>query len=133
MQLKQSRFSQAPLRIAQLVGWSGRASNARSSRPEPNVRARLLWTLGNLCMLIGVVLLLYVGGVYSQAEYERYAARGDTDLPAPPAVSAPEQADEPAPFVAPILNASDTATDAEGQIVSPLPTNQAPHASTVNR
>jgi LPXTG-site transpeptidase (sortase) family protein len=127
MQLKGSRFSQAPLRIAQLVGRSGQAA-----RPEPSGRARLFWTLGNLFMLIGVVLLLYVGGIYSQAEYERYAARGDTDLPAPKAVAAPEQSDEPAPFVAPVLNTGD-ASPAEGQIVSPIPTNQTPHESTVSR
>ena len=56
-------------------------------------------------MLIGVVLLVYVGGIYVQADYDRYAARGDTDVPAPVAVSAPAE-DEPAPFTAPVLNAT---------------------------
>jgi sortase A len=133
MQLKGSRFSQAPWRIAQLVGRAGRASQPRNARPEPSGRARLFWTLGNLFMLIGVVLLLYVGGIYSQAEYDRYAARGDTDLPAPKAVAAPEQSDEPAPFVAPILNSSSGSSTAEGQIVSPIPADQAPHESTITR
>ncbi len=83
------------------------------------MRVRVLWTLGNLFMLIGVVLLVYVGGVYVQADYDRYAARGDTDLPAPLAVSAPAE-DEPAPFTAPVLNASSRITS-EGQVVGAVP------------
>lgn len=42
-----------------------------------SIRARLFWTLGNL-LLLGVVLLLYVGGVNAEADYSRYAASGDT-------------------------------------------------------
>lgn len=87
-------------------------------------------TLGNLLMLIGVVLLLYVGGIYVQADYDRYAARGDTDIPAPVAVSAPAQ-EEPAPFVAPVLSAGDAA---EGQVVSAVPDSaEAAKAPTITR
>lgn len=71
-------------------------------------RAKLYWTLGNLLMLAGAVVLLYVGGVYANAEYGRYAARGDTEAPAPVAVDIPSATGdaEPAPFIAPLLNTS---------------------------
>src|SRR5687768_16243832 len=93
---------QAGTRLTQLFGSSRKRSATRLATVEPSARVRVLWTLGNLFMLIGVVLLVYVGGVYVQADYDRYAARGDTDLPAPVAVSAPAE-DEPAPFTAPVL------------------------------
>src|SRR5215208_5317342 len=79
---------QAGTRLSQLLG-AARGRSAKPVQSEPGARARILWTLGNLFMLIGVVLLAYVGGVYVQADYDRYAARGDTDVPAPVAVSAP--------------------------------------------
>ena len=131
MQLKWFRPSQATARIAQHV--AAMSGTARVQTGELSGRARLFWTLGNLCMLIGVVLLVYVGGIYSQAEYDRYAARGDTDLPAPAAVAQPERSEEPAPFVAPILHSSGSPEATDGQIVGAVPTNQAPHASTVTR
>lgn len=118
------------------------------SGPRPAVRPtrstalrRLYWTLGNLLMVAGIYLLFYVGGVYVQIEYQRLAARGDSDMELPrPAVSAPvppaaavaavaaPAAAEPAPaaaFSAPNLN---------GQIASALPSvQQAAHVSTVER
>ncbi len=104
-------------------------TSRRQQGAELSQRAKVLWTLGNLFMLIGIVLLLYVGGIYSQAEYERYAARGDTDVPAPPAV-APQEDQEPAPFVAPVLSSSDSA---EGRVVSAVPVVNAEHAATITR
>lgn len=94
-------------------------------------RARLLWTLGNLCMLIGVVLLLYVGGIYTQAEYDRYAARGDTDLPAPAPV-VPRANQEPAPFVAPVLNGGDAAAT-EGRVVGAVPQVNSERQAAISR
>lgn len=94
-------------------------------------RAKLLWTLGNLFMLVGVVLLLYVGGIYSQAEYERYAARGDTDLPAPAAV-VPQIDQEPAPFTAPILSSANSSLPS-GQVVGAVPDVNPVHQSTITR
>ncbi len=41
---------------------------------------RLRWTFANLLMFVGVYLLLYVGGLYMSIEYERQAARGNSDL-----------------------------------------------------
>jgi sortase A len=94
-----------------------------------DVRAKLMWTLGNLCMLIGIVLLLYIGGVYTQASYGRYAARGDTDAPAPVAVADAPNA-EPAPFTAPVLTTAST----DGQVVGAVPdAARATHQSTVTR
>lgn len=95
-------------------------------------------TLGNLLMLAGLYLLLYVGGVYVQIDYQRLAARGDNDLEVPRAViRAPQEVDivriiasngtgaEPAPFVAPVLS--------NGQIASAPPALVADQQSTVER
>jgi sortase A len=96
---------------------SARARSAKLTEEKLDRQMIIRSTLGNLLMLIGIVLLLYVGGIYVQADYDRYAARGDTDIPAPVAVSAPAQ-EEPAPFVAPVLGGGDSA---EGQVVSAIP------------
>jgi LPXTG-site transpeptidase (sortase) family protein len=112
--------------------WPAVAKRHHKTKPLPalpDARARLFWTIGNTLMLIGLVLLLYVGGIYAQAEYDRYAARGDTDVPAPRPVALPRPA-EPAPFVAPILNARADA----GQLTGAVPdAAQAAHQSTVSR
>jgi LPXTG-site transpeptidase (sortase) family protein len=98
-------------------------------------RSRLIWTIGNALMLVGVVLLLYVGGVYTQAEYDRYAARGDTDLPAPREIAnlpvAAPAPYRPAPFTAPNLS---TSSYAEGPVRSAVPdAARAAHQSTITR
>ena len=94
-----------------------------------NAHAKLIWTLGNLCMLVGIVLLLYIGGVYTQAAYGHYAARGDTDAPAPIVVTDAPRAG-PAPFAAPVL----TTASADGQVVGAVPdAAQAAHQSAVAR
>jgi LPXTG-site transpeptidase (sortase) family protein len=110
---------QSGTRLAHLLGAARDRSASTPARSELGMRVRVLWTLGNLFMLIGVVLLLYVGGIYVQADYDRYAARGDTDVPAPIAIAAPAE-DEPAPFTAPVLNA-DAGSTSEGQVVSAVP------------
>jgi LPXTG-site transpeptidase (sortase) family protein len=117
-------------RLTRLIGGASRRSRAKGAAAEPGMRARVLWTLGNLFMLIGVVLLMYVGGVYVQADYERYAARGDTDVPAPVAVSSSAE-EEPAPFIAPILSAG---ASADGQVAGAVPDSaQAAITPTVTR
>jgi LPXTG-site transpeptidase (sortase) family protein len=101
---------------------------------------RLYWTLGNLLMLAGIYLLFYVGGVYVQIEYQRLAARGDSDLELPrPAVAAP------APVVAassaaapaqanPVAAPDFSAPNLNGQIASAPPSaQQAAHVSTIER
>lgn len=57
--------------------------------------------LGNLCLLAGLYLLVYVGGLYATEEYNRLAARGDSDMPLLD-VAAPSAAD---PITAPIVAA----------------------------
>ncbi|MEN9934872.1 MAG: hypothetical protein RLZZ387_1451 [Chloroflexota bacterium] len=97
----------------------------------------MLWTLGNLLMLLGVVLLAYVGGLYAHAEYGRYAARGDTDAPPPRAFASTTSAErtiigevEPPPFIAPLLNT----TASSGRVVSEVPVvTQSTHVSSVSR
>lgn len=111
-------------RSARLFSWRNRSPTLPLSG-----RARLFWTFGNLFMLVGMVLLLYVGGIYAQADYARYAARGDTDLPAPVAV-VPQADQEPAPFVAPLLGTADSSS---GQIVGAVPTDAADHTSMITR
>jgi sortase (surface protein transpeptidase) len=99
-------------------------------------QSRLIWTIGNALMLVGIVLLLYVGGIYSQAEYDRYAARGDTDLPAPQVIARPPDAAaaapyQPAPFTAPDLS---TSSYTEGPVRSAVPdAAHAAHKSTITR
>ncbi|MDZ4719147.1 MAG: sortase [Roseiflexaceae bacterium] len=101
----------------------------RTERPPLTTRAKLLMTFSNLLMLIGAILLLYVGGIYADAEYNRYAARGDTDVPAPkPVIPAIEEAvpllpsqraeAEPAPFVPIVLNNTEAV---DGQVTSTVP------------
>lgn len=62
-----------------------------------STRGRVLWTASNLCMLVGLVVLLYVGGLYATEEYNRYAARGDSDVPVP--FQSDDGVSESAPFV----------------------------------
>lgn len=56
-------------------------SSARLDR-----RSVVMWTLGHAMLLVGVILMLYIGGWYAQISYLRYAARGDTNVPLPDAV-----------------------------------------------
>lgn len=85
-------------------------------------REKLYWTLGNLLMLIGAILLASVGGIYAQADFNRYAARGDTDVPPPAPIAAPRAPDEePAPFVAPLPFVAPRLNTAEGQLISDVP------------
>jgi LPXTG-site transpeptidase (sortase) family protein len=102
-----------------------RADTRLSSR-----RARITWTLGNLLLFAGAYLLLYVGGVYAQIEYNRQAARGDTDLPLmtePANTHAPAPSTESVAFNAPVLNT-------RGQVSSRVPdAEQTTHISTISR
>ena len=107
--------TQNPPKVRGILHNPFRRANRRAGAPT-TFREKLYWTLGNLLMLIGAILLAYVGGIYAQADYNRYAARGDTDVPPPAPVAAPRAPDaEPAPFVAPRLNT------AEGQLISDVP------------
>lgn len=79
---------------------------------------KIFWTFGNLLTLIGLFLLLVVGGIKADEQYNVYAASGDndvgvatpTELPAPstadpqPAQATPEPTAQPRRFNIPILN-----------------------------
>lgn len=54
---------------------------------------KIIWTLGNLLILIGITLLLFVGGLLADEQYNVYAASGDNDLVLP--VTVPPPAEEP--------------------------------------
>jgi LPXTG-site transpeptidase (sortase) family protein len=111
-----------------------------------SLRQRLLWTLGNLMMFAGLYVLLYVGGLYAQIDYQRLAARGDNDIEvprttiaAPLSVTRPAVVAAPRPTVAqpsmalPAFSAPEMSA-AEGQIASELPSEaQLAHVSTVER
>ncbi len=114
------------------AGWFHRRQ--RSHTGPLTKRARVLWTIGNTCMLIGLIILLYVGGIYANDEYGRYAARGDSDIPISPAVVEEAGESEPAPFIAPVLNNVSQGESSEGRIVSGVPPVANPeHTSMVER
>lgn len=93
----------------------------------PSRRTRIIWTVGNLLMLAGMYLLLYVGGIYVQVEYNRLAARGDSELPAPTAARVGWPAEAVPAFDVPMLNI-------QGQVLGTVPSEeQAAHTSTVSR
>ena len=87
-----------PPKVGRILLNPFRRAKRRAGAPT-TFREKLYWTLGNLLMLIGAILLAYVGGIYAQADYNRYAARGDTDAPPPAPVAAPRAPDaELAPY-----------------------------------
>ena len=89
---------------------------------ESDRRGKLFWTLGNMLMLIGLYLLLYVGGLFADEQFNLMAAEGDSEIalpeivervPDPPAAVAQAPAEavaapKPAPMVtaAPALAAA---------------------------
>lgn len=103
----------------------------------PTRRKRIAWTLGNLLMLVGFYLIVYVGGLYATTAYHIQAARGDSDLPAPRVVSIPSESGSllsaitspiasAATFVAPNLNT-------RGLGNASYQTTDKPHMSTIER
>ena len=88
-------------------------------RPVPWTR-KLVWTLGNLLMVCGLYMLLYVGGLMADEQFNIYAASGtsEIELPAPPSAT-------PAPTPAPAQAAAVTS------VPSPTPaTSVAPAGTT---
>jgi len=77
---------------------SGTAAKAPADR-----RTRVIWTLSHVLLLLGGIITLYVGGLTAHDAYHRYAARGDTDVPAPRLVAAGGSGGALS-FVAPMLN-----------------------------
>jgi LPXTG-site transpeptidase (sortase) family protein len=86
---------------------------------------KLIWTLSNTLLLVSFVLVLYAGGLAAQDAYARYAARGDTPVPAPEPVALTTAAQS--------TSGSTAAADVEqiaGAVPSAVP---ATHQSTVSR
>ncbi len=54
--------------------------NPRKTAPRLNRRGQVLWTAGNLLMLVGVYLLLYVGGLFADEQYNIIASEGGSDI-----------------------------------------------------
>ena len=44
---------------------------------------KVIWTLGNVLILIGMILMLFVGGLLADERYNVYAASGDNDVMVP--------------------------------------------------
>lgn len=58
-------------------------------------RRKIVWTLGNLLIFIGLLLFLFVGGTLADERYNVYAASGDNDVMAPVVASEPGNQDAP--------------------------------------
>lgn len=96
-----------------------------------NIYQEALRIMGNLLLIAGAYLLLFAGGLQVQMDYQRLAARGDNDLPAPRAISGVPQTGSqspttPAAFTLPVLSAT---SQQPKQSAAPL----AAPASTISR
>ncbi len=109
------------------------ATSGPSAAALPTRTGRILHTVGNLLLLIGVYVLLYAGGLQVQIEYNRLAARGDNALPAPHVVARPQSFSTgavPAAFTAPVLEPPAWASNVWD---GPEPPTDAPFGSQVSR
>lgn len=59
------------------------------ARSPMSTRRKIIWTIGNLLILIGMYLLLFVGGLIADEQYNVYAASGDNEELAPVVQLAP--------------------------------------------
>lgn len=94
-------------------------------------------------LISGLYLLLYVGGLYAQAEYQRMAARGNSDIEAPRALLSepPAALSDGLISVAPQADAGQTGLSAfqapvlseQGMLASEPPISGAPQVSSVER
>jgi sortase A len=58
-------------------------------------RRKIVWTLGNLLIFIGLLLFLFVGGILADERYNVYASSGDNNEMAPVVASAPSSENMP--------------------------------------
>lgn len=63
------------------------------ARSPMTTRRKIIWTIGNLLILIGMYLLLFVGGLMADEQYNVYAASGDNEELAPIVQLAPPVTD----------------------------------------
>ncbi|WP_026370463.1 sortase domain-bontaining protein [Kallotenue papyrolyticum] len=110
-------------------------------RSGMTTQRKILWTIGNLLILCGVALLLFVGGLVADHRYNVYAANGDTPELAPVITPMPQRA-----ATAPVRRAETTAPPRErfevpllnqgasGALTSAAPPQNSAHArSTITR
>jgi len=86
---------------------------------------KILYTFGNLLMLIGMYVLLYVGGLFADEQYNVYAASGDNDV----SVSAIADTDDNGATTREVADSVASAQVAG----SPTPSPTAPPAPTPSR
>ncbi len=109
-------------------------------------KRKIIWTTGNILILVGVILMLFVGGLLADEQYNVYAASGANDvvapvitvaepLPAPNAtndevaVPAPRTPQAPSRFNIPVLNNGDVS-----QLTNAVPSaSGASGPSTISR
>ncbi len=85
---------------------------------------KLMWTLGNLLMLCGVYMLLYVGGMMADEQFNIYAASGTSEIDYP---TVPLATPTPAPSA---LVAAVVPTEAPTPAASIVPTASSAAATT---
>jgi sortase A len=99
----------------------------------PTRRSRVLWTTGNLLMLLGLYLLLYVGGLLADEQFNLMAAQGDSDIALPEVVA--QTPPEPALAIRPTAQAQPSVTAAaklQPTVAAPAVVPQKPAAPQVN-
>ncbi len=69
--------SQMLQRLQQYERWREEA------RTGMTTKRKIMWTVGNILILFGMVLMLFVGGLLADEQYNVYAASGDNDVVAP--------------------------------------------------
>lgn len=126
--------------LRKLKQYERRREEARSGMTTSR---KVIWTFGNLLILIGLYLLLFVGGLWADEQYNVYAAAGDNnEQVAEQPTAAPQQTTQaqrptstatitPAPtrFSIPILNQG-----SENQLTNAVPKRQNNHGpSTITR
>ena len=84
--------------------------NPHKTAPRLNKRGQTLWTAGNLLMLVGVYLLLYVGGLFADEQYNIIASEGGSDI------AMQESFDIP-----PAMEAANNATSEDRSAIVPQP------------
>lgn len=117
-----------------LLGWKRIITDDRDCPPRTPLppwhhRFTVIWTLAHGLLYIACVIGLYLGGIATTSAYNRSAARGDTDMPAPEAVPA-TRSDEPPPLLPPQpvihITGPAHADTSPQQPTAPVPTSSTP-------
>ncbi len=95
-------------------------SHTSFSTTRLGIRGKVMWTIGNLLMLLGLYLLLYVGGLYADEQYNLLAAQGGSDIAVPETRSVPSEVGVESPASA----ALDAVPSGEGAAVEGFDTEQ---------